>query len=105
MSEAFHSNETLELHNPLVASKWHDEYDEAVPGASSRTEGNDLAGVVKYNRQMRLGLFILSFAFIFCGLDEAAYDFQYTKEFWKQGNRLGAEYELVLKQWVREHHF
>ena len=53
---------------------------------------------------MRLGLFILSFACIFCGLDEVAYDFQYTKEFWKQGNRLGAEYELVLKQWVREHH-
>jgi hypothetical protein len=52
---------------------------------------------------MRLGLFILSFVCLLCGFDEFAYDFQYTKEFWKQGNRLGVEYELVLKRWAREH--
>jgi hypothetical protein len=71
------------LHNPIAASKGRDVHDEEVPGACPPIEGNDLSGVVKYNRQMRLGLFILSFACIFCGLDEVAYDFQHTKEFWK----------------------
>jgi hypothetical protein len=72
-------------------------------GVSSRFAGNDLAGVVKYNRQMRLPLFLLAFACFFCGFDEVAYEFHYTKEFWKQGNRVAAEYELALKRWAREH--
>jgi hypothetical protein len=53
---------------------------------------------------MRLGLFVISFVCLFCGLDEVAYDFQYTKEFWQKGNRAATEYELVLKWWAREHH-
>jgi hypothetical protein len=84
MSEAFNSNKPLGLHNPIAASKGHDGHVEDVPGACSPTEGSNISGVVKYNRQMRLGLFILSFACIFCGLDELAYDFQYTMEFWKR---------------------
>lgn len=72
---------------------------------SARFASNDLAGVVKYNRQMRVGLFFLAFAGLFCGFDEVAYDLQYTKEFWQRGNRVGAQYELALKHWVREHHF
>ncbi len=66
---------------------------------------NDLAGVVKYNRQMRLPLFLLAFAGLFCGFDEVAFDLHNTKEFWQQGNRVGTEYELALKRWAREHHF
>jgi hypothetical protein len=93
------------LHNPIAASKAHNKHDEDVSDVSSRLASNDLAGVVKYNRPMRLGLFILSFVCLFCGFDEYAYDLRYTKELWKQGNRLGAEYQLVLKRWVREHHF
>jgi hypothetical protein len=54
---------------------------------------------------MRLGLFLLAFASLFCGFDEVAYDLHYTKEFWKQGNRVGVEYESALKRWAREHHF
>jgi hypothetical protein len=54
---------------------------------------------------MRLGLFVLAFTSLFCGLDEVAYDLHYTKEFWKQGNRVGTEYESALKRWAREHHF
>jgi len=53
---------------------------------------------------MRLGLFVFSFACLFCGLDEVAYDFHYTKEIWTQGNRIGAEYQAILKRWAREHH-
>jgi hypothetical protein len=94
------------LHNPAISSKRLGDGGRGVVGveAHSRFAGNDLAGVVKYNRRMRLGLFVISFVCLFCGFDEVAYDFQYTKEFGKQGNRLGAEYEVVLKQWVREHH-
>ena len=53
---------------------------------------------------MRLGLFVLSFVCLFCGLDEVAYDFHYTKEIWTQGNRIGVEYQAFLKRWAREHH-
>ena len=53
---------------------------------------------------MRLGLFVISFACLFCGVDQVAFDFRYTKEIWEQGNRLGAEYQVILKQWAREHH-
>jgi hypothetical protein len=54
---------------------------------------------------MRLGLFLLAFAGLFCGFDEVAYDLHYTKELWTQGNRVGVEYESALKRWAREHHF
>jgi hypothetical protein len=49
------SNETLWVHNLNAASKWHNEHDEDVPGLGSPVAANDLAGVVIYNRQMRLG--------------------------------------------------
>ena len=73
-------------------------------GVNSLFADNDLSGVVKYNRPMRLGLFLLSFACLFCGLDEVAFDLRYSKEFWNQGNRLGAEYQVILIRWAREHH-
>jgi hypothetical protein len=92
------------LHNPIISSKRHGDVVSAGVGRNSRIAGNGLEGVVKYNRQMRLGLFVLAFACFFGGLDEVVYDLKYTKEFWKQGNVVSAKYELVLKQWAREHH-
>jgi hypothetical protein len=35
MSEAFHRNKTLGLHNSIVASKWQDGQDELAPSAST----------------------------------------------------------------------
>ena len=66
--------------------------------------GIGLEGVVIYNRLMRLGLFVLAFACIFCGLDEIVFDLHYTKEFWTHGNSLGTEYQAILKRWAHEHH-
>jgi hypothetical protein len=54
---------------------------------------------------MRLGLFILAFAGLFCGFDQVAYDLHNTKELWNQGNPVGAEFELAVKRWAREHRF
>jgi hypothetical protein len=61
-------------------------------GVSSRFARNDLAGVVKYNRLMRLLLFLLAFACLFCGFDEAAYDFHYTMD--------GSVFGVVAVYWV-----
>lgn len=106
MSEAFRSNKPLGLHNSIVASKRHGGASCGAIGAGLglRFARNDLSGVVKYYQQMRLGLFVLAFACLFCGLDQVVFDFRYTKEFWTQGNRLSAEYQVNLKQWAREHH-
>ena len=71
---------------------------------NSRFTGNHLERDVLYNLQMRLGLFVISFACLFCGVDQVAFDFRYTKEIWERGNHLGAEYQMILKQWAREHH-
>jgi hypothetical protein len=73
---AFRSNAGPGLHNLVVSSKRH--------GASVLSASVSfhvyLAGCAKCNLQMRPGLFLLAFAFLFCGF-EVAYDLHNTKEF------------------------